>query len=652
MAQPPTSDPVVLDLSGLDELIRAMASDGYQVIGPTVRDNAIILDTIDSVDDLPSGWGVESAPGLYRLQRRDDEARFGHSAGPQSWKQYLHPARRELWSWSDGEFHRPSAEAPRYAFIGVRGCDLAAIGILRRVLGAGAHPDGSFTGISRQLFIVAANCTEPGGVCFCASMGTGPEVGPGYDIALTEQIDDSGHRFVTVAGSDDGARILAALPHRLASSSEQADAQAEVTAAASRMGRQVPPVDLPRLIEASRDSEHWNDVADRCLSCGNCTMVCPTCFCTTSEDVSDLTGDNAGRWQRWASCFELDYSYIHGGSVRVFDRQPVPPVDQSQARHLARPVRKLGLRRLWPLHRLVSGRHRHHRRAHRAQRPGHGTAAGRAVIDVCELSTVPLLADLSDEQLQQLASTGHAVTLQAGHRLFREGEPAHGCWLLHDGRVALDITVPGRGQLVVQTLGRGDVLGWSWLVPPHRWHFSAVVLQTVACHRNWTPPCSATSLTATRASDYPLTQGLFTAVVQRLQSTRARLLDLYGSPHDALRRLAAPTTGRARSAVPVPYRVIERTVETHDSVTLRLEPEVAPLPAFRPGQFTMLTAPGSARSPSRSAEIRPRPGRNASSIPSARRRRQPRPARCAAGNLPRRPRAVRNELGPGLRRRA
>lgn len=307
----------VLSRSGLDELIAILIAEGYRVIGPTVRDDAIVLAEIGSGAQLPSGWGVESAPGRYRLRRRGDEAVFGHSAGSQSWKQFLHPPRRQLWS-ADGEGFSPAREEPvRYAFLGVRACDLAAIATLGTVLGGGMHPDGSFTRRRQGLFVVAAGCTEPGGVCFCASMDTGPEPGPGYDLALTERIDSGGHRFVVDVGSADGARILAGLTHRGATSAEVDAARAAVQAAAGQMGRQMPAVDIRELLQESRESPLWADVADRCLTCGNCTMVCPTCFCTTTEDSTDLTGEHAERSQRWASCFEIDFSYLHGGSVRV-----------------------------------------------------------------------------------------------------------------------------------------------------------------------------------------------------------------------------------------------------------------------------------------------------------------------------------------------
>jgi Fe-S-cluster-containing hydrogenase component 2 len=302
----------VIDSAGLQQLLSILIERGYRVVGPTLSDNAIVLSELTSADDLPRGWGVDVAPGRYRIRRRDDNALFGHSAGPQSWKQFLHPPRQRLWS-SDGA---ESDEPPRYAFIGVRACDLSAITILNGVLGAASHPDQGFVGRLKRIFVVAVNCTEPGGLCFCASMGTGPHVGPGYDLALTERIAEDGCTYLVDAGSDGGADVLAALPHRDADRSEIDCARTAVSEAARHMGRHMPDGDLRELLTVSRESPHWQDVASRCLTCGNCTMVCPTCFCTSTEDITDLTGEHAERWMHWASCYELDFTYLHGGSVR------------------------------------------------------------------------------------------------------------------------------------------------------------------------------------------------------------------------------------------------------------------------------------------------------------------------------------------------
>ncbi len=308
---------VSFDSAGLQRLIELLIERGYDVIGPTLRDQAITLASLSGAADLPRGWGVTTAPGHYRIRARGDAARFGHSAGPQAWKQFLHPPHRKLWSGGAGFTGDPAeTAAPRYAFLGVRGCDLAAIGTLDRVLIGGAHRDESYAARRGPAFVVAVDCTEPGDVCFCVSMGTGPQAGPGYDLKLTELVDGDDCRYVAEVGSPAGGEVLAAVPHDAASPPEIARATGEVRDAAERMDRRMPDTDLRTLLIESRDSPHWDDVASRCLACGNCTMVCPTCFCTSTEDVSDLTGEHAERWQHWASCFELDFSVIHQGSVR------------------------------------------------------------------------------------------------------------------------------------------------------------------------------------------------------------------------------------------------------------------------------------------------------------------------------------------------
>ncbi|MFJ2238029.1 4Fe-4S dicluster domain-containing protein [Streptomyces sp. NPDC087859] len=316
-----TTASAVLDRDGLDALVAALVARGRTVIGPTVRDGAIVLAELASADDLPFGWGVELDAGRYRLVRRDDGAAFAHSAGPQSWKSFLHPSRERLWSADrtpegDVSFTADEPETPSYAFLGVRPCDLRAIAIQDRVLTGGRYADTGYGRRRGKALLIAAECTEPGATCFCVSTGGGPAADAGYDLALTE-VD--GHFLVRV-GSEEGAELLDQVPHHTAGPDSESAARAAVDAARERMGRSLPPVDLRALMGASLDAERWDDVASRCLTCGNCTMVCPTCFCTTTEEVTDLTGDHTERWQRWDSCFDLDFSYLHGGPVRASAR--------------------------------------------------------------------------------------------------------------------------------------------------------------------------------------------------------------------------------------------------------------------------------------------------------------------------------------------
>jgi ferredoxin len=313
----------VVAVDALDDLLTALRRRGYRVLGPTVRDGAIVYDDLELADELPAGWTDRQDGGTYRLERREDDARFGYAVGPHSWKRFLFPPRVRLWRASlNGAGptveEEPPDETP-LALVGVRSCELHAIEIQDRVLLAGTFSDRDYAARREGAFIVAVDCFEPGGTCFCTSMGTGPKVEAGYDLALSELLDGE-HRFLAVAGTERGAEVLAELPGRPAEPTDIEAADAAVTAAAGRMGRTMESFDLRDLLARNLEHPRWDDVAKRCLTCGNCTMVCPTCFCTAVEDETDLAGTEVERSRVWDTCFSLDYSYIHGGSIRPSGR--------------------------------------------------------------------------------------------------------------------------------------------------------------------------------------------------------------------------------------------------------------------------------------------------------------------------------------------
>jgi CRP-like cAMP-binding protein len=149
-------------------------------------------------------------------------------------------------------------------------------------------------------------------------------------------------------------------------------------------------------------------------------------------------------------------------------------------------------------------------------------------VTAAQLEGTSLLSRLDTAQQALVAGTAREVRFDRGQRLFEEGRPAVGCWVVRDGRVALDAHVPGRGTVVVQTLGPGDVVGWSWLVRPHRWQFGAMAAtDTVACELD----TDRLRELADRdpALGYALALRVAETVLDRLQATRARLLDLYRS---------------------------------------------------------------------------------------------------------------------------
>jgi ferredoxin len=286
-----------------------------------VRDGAIVYDEIVSPDELPAGWTDEQDRGTYRLKRRGDKALFGYTLGPYSWKKFLHPPMVRLWRAKRNgrgfQLERGDSEVPKFAFIGVRSCELHAIRIQDKVFIEGEYVDPIYKSRRENVFIIAVNCSQAGNTCFCASMGTGPRVTFGFDIVLTEIIEGDRHYFIAEAGSDNGVRILKNISRKEAGEREIKIADEVIRRTEEQMGRDMDVDDIKELLYRNCENPYWEEVGSRCLTCGNCTMVCPTCFCTTVEDVTDLKGEYTERWRRWDSCFTMDFSYIHGGSIRA-----------------------------------------------------------------------------------------------------------------------------------------------------------------------------------------------------------------------------------------------------------------------------------------------------------------------------------------------
>ena len=212
----------------------------------------------------------------------------------------------------------PEAEQPpKDAYIGVRSCELHAIAHLDDALLNVPHPDPAYAARRERVFVVALNCHQAGGTCFCVSMETGPRATFGYDIALTEVIEGGDHWFL-VESRQRGRRGRAgrARARRPAADARSPPQTARSSGPPPTRGASMDTTDIKDLLYRNYEHPRWDEVADRCLTCGNCTMVCPTCFCTTVEDVTDLEGGTAERRQKWDSCFTMDFSYVHGGSVR------------------------------------------------------------------------------------------------------------------------------------------------------------------------------------------------------------------------------------------------------------------------------------------------------------------------------------------------
>ncbi len=323
----PSIDALALDpREGIDQLVRALVDAGHRVVGPVVRDGVIAYDDVTDGDDLPTGWTVTQEPGRWRLDRSGGTTRFRWTPGADSWKQFVYPAHQEVLRIRrvDGTWvtSRPDAPERPLAIIAARDCELRALDVLDHVLLDADHPDPRYAARRRDVFVVAVTCGVPSATCWCTSMGGGPRPDEGYDIRLTELDDIDGHRLLAEAGTDRGAEILATVPGRRPTARDHSAADRTVEHALGRLPVRVPGPDLPVLLETTVNSSHWDEVAQRCLSCGNCTMVCPTCFCSTFTDTTALTPDGSAssetvREQHWASCFQFDHSHLAGQPVRA-----------------------------------------------------------------------------------------------------------------------------------------------------------------------------------------------------------------------------------------------------------------------------------------------------------------------------------------------
>ena len=508
------------------------------------------------------------------------------------------PARQTLWRTESGggsvRFVEPAQDDRAVALVGVRPCEVVALGVLDGVLGHGAVPDPRYRAKRDQAFVLAVDCGHPSGSCFCTSMGSGPGVDEGVDLAVTE-LEDGPHRFLVRVGSDEGAQAMSGVAGRTAGPDDFAARTRVLEGATAAMGRRLETEGLPALLARNIEHPRWADVAERCLSCGNCTMVCPTCFCSDVHDTTDLTGETT-RQRSWSSCFDLDHSYVHGGAVR----------SATASRY-----------RQWMTHKLSTWWDQF-------------DTSGCVGCGRC-LTWCPVGIDITEEAAAIRASDGaSAEPTPRGRRdrvpcttccrtirscavsvmtrspwswgarrtwsstpaepILTEGAPADTFYLLRRGHVSIDVHEPGRGPIVIETVGADAVIGWSWLVPPYRWTFDARALDEVGA-----VAIDGSCLRAKAQGDPAFGFALLTRVTSILwRDSRRPACDCSTSTEVTIMsdlRLAS-RAAPAHPMTPIVHRVVGRRRESDDVVTLVIEPLDGPAMAFLPGQFNMLSALG------------------------------------------------------------
>lgn len=307
----------------LDQLLDALSSGGYRTVAPLERDGTVMWEPVDSANALPWNRREDQKPGHYRLKDVKSGRCFDVTHGPQSLKPLSFAPREQLTTVrKDGDrstltFYPQKPVVEKIAVLGARACDIAALAIQEKVLEEGEYADPFFAARKAGLFIVAVHCTRAAETCFCASMGSGPKAESGFDIALTEMDE----LFLIESGSERGEAVVTALNLPEADAELMGRADGEIKACADSQSRGISQQGLPQALYEAHDHPHWDEVAQRCLSCSNCTMVCPTCFCHAVEEVPSLDRSESERFRVWDSCFSPEHGYIHGKNMRPTTRE-------------------------------------------------------------------------------------------------------------------------------------------------------------------------------------------------------------------------------------------------------------------------------------------------------------------------------------------
>jgi ferredoxin len=313
---PEIGSTITIQKAAFNLVLSRLKENGFIPIGPRINNESLVYAPIDQIDDLPQGYSTQQKPGFYRVTHGKHSRYFDIIPGAHSWKQFLFPPRTELFKLQKAgkqwEMVSPQEENPKYAFIGVRACELAAIEIQDNIFMRADFTDPVYRARREQVFSVSVNCTDPSDTCFCTSMGTGPRVKGAFDLNLTE-LDDV---FVLTVGSELARRIMTGIPFEDASGYILANVEHKIEHAEQQIRRKLDTSDLPELILNHLDHPYWNEIGKRCLSCTNCTQVCPTCFCWDAVDEISLDGQSTQRTRVWDSCFNPGYSYQAGGNTR------------------------------------------------------------------------------------------------------------------------------------------------------------------------------------------------------------------------------------------------------------------------------------------------------------------------------------------------
>ena len=288
----------VLEKDRLEHLVTGLLDD-YQIFGPVARRSDVSFQEVSSAEMLKLDYTTTTLPPKKFFHRREDLVEY--EAG--------------------GGFKVPELDLERpILLLGVHACDLNAI-LRQDRLFSSEYVDPYYLRRRESSAIVALTCTDVGENCFCASLGTGPTIEEGYDLLLT----DLGGSYLVEVGTDRGREMIQGLALRDASGADLAEKERRVKEVLAKFKKSIRMEGLAELASNSPDHEVWTLIGEKgglagcfpCLSCGNCSMVCPTCYCYEVADIPDLSFEAGVRSRELDSCQVLEYAAVAlGGNFR------------------------------------------------------------------------------------------------------------------------------------------------------------------------------------------------------------------------------------------------------------------------------------------------------------------------------------------------
>jgi ferredoxin len=273
-----------VDLAGFVKKLKTR----FEVFGPVAKWNGpeFMFAPIDAVEDLRLDYDTTILPPH---------------------KKYFHPTKETLFTFADsvnitGEGEKPEC---RQLLLGVHACDVNALLSLDRVF-LDTYPDLYYKVRRENTVIVALNCTSPCKDAFCSSFNTGPGVDHGFNLVLT----DIGEQFLVEVGSSQGQELALGGDLKSASDEDLMTKNRALRSAQEQIKRHIDTRDLGEFLQQNLDHPKWEVEAERCLACGSCTNVCPTCFCFYLKDSVDLNLSSGERPRVWDSCMSLQFSRV------------------------------------------------------------------------------------------------------------------------------------------------------------------------------------------------------------------------------------------------------------------------------------------------------------------------------------------------------